>query len=360
MLKLRDNKRKLGWFGILYGKPGTGKTSLFAYTKGILYCGNEKNNDFKDIASLNPVSNWIDFSQQLNDILQDGMKGYHTLVIDNMSDLEAMYIKYFCKDKNLTTYGGGYGAGYVQIEKKMRAILDGCFKPLQELGKNIILICHAKEKSMSDLELEIEFDQYVPFLEAKTLRPFEAHANWIFHLHRPYNPKSKVSPRVLITEYNLAHLAKKKSDINLPNKAVIENIKVAWNKILTMSGLGSDKPAEPAPKSKPAEPVAKPKPVVKPKPTPAPAKPEPVAKPKPAPAPAKPEPVAKPAPKPKPAPAPKSKSEPETANMVSNELKELYDKCIKQMELPELDELLKRYNGNEENLIKNIKEFLNM
>lgn len=245
-IKLRD-KVTAGWFGVLYGRPGVGKTSMFAYTDRYLFCGNEQNKGF-GIKSLTPAKSYREFQTQCLSILKDDLKDYDTVVVDNFTDLEQMLIHSFAGSQNLATWKGGYGVGYKELEKLVRLLLDGFVKPLQARGKNVIFIAHATVREATDYEQDIVYEQYMPFLEKVGLKPLEAHADWIFHLHRQARhidkdgnvDKTKQPNRVLLTEYTLGSLAKKKNWINLKDKVLVGDPKTFWNKILHHSGLGME------------------------------------------------------------------------------------------------------------------------
>lgn len=372
MITLRQNTSPVGWFGILYGKPGVGKTSLFANSKGCLFVGNEENpeSQFPRIASMEQAHDWADFYAQLRAVLNDKMEGYHTLVIDNFSDLEGMLCKSLFGEKNIATWKGGYGAGYNELEKCVRYMTTNIFIPLQKINKNVVMITHATEREVPDEESQEQYHQNVPFLEKKTLRPLQAHANWIFYLHRPWSKdKKELSKRELITDLTPGTLAKKKANIKLPYRAVINDINTAWSNIMLKSGLGESllkgkitsqtQSASDVPKATP-----KPAAETVPPPEPPPAAPPAEAKAQEPPKddiqvikfPAPPEPP--PQQPPPAAPLKKEAAEAQPA-AISKELQAAYDQVKLQMpSLVDLNDLLKRHKGNADKLLKHLKKYL--
>ena len=241
ILKYRTTKTvyERGFFGLIFGRPGVGKTSLFSDNEKHFFMGNELNSEFS-LNGFNPVETWSDFLSQCDKIKKDISQikqSFNLIVIDNFSDLEGMLVKDFCgRNTNLSSYGGGYGAGYNELEKRTRVLIEDFIKPVQKENLGVVFICHAKEKVMQDHITTVEYTTYRPALEDKTLKPLEAHANFIFHIHTPIDFKSKSSGvvnRVIFTTSKAGSFAKKKSSINLPDDIEFkkDKIKETWNAI---------------------------------------------------------------------------------------------------------------------------------
>ena len=247
-IQLRKGKRDKKFFGIVYGAPGVGKTTLLANRKGNFFLGNEINAEF-DIVGLEHSNTYEDFVNKLCASPQLALNnGCDTIVVDNISDIERFCQQGFLKDKNLATFGGGYGAGYRELEKRM-VHLTNLFKGIQDKGLNVILIGHAVEKPTQDPTTGFEGITFRPQVEAKTLHVLSAHADFIFHLHRARTGGKdglNKPTRFLYTQYYEEVYAKKKSFIHLEDLIVIkDNNSNSWENIhnTIVKGLaGASKP----------------------------------------------------------------------------------------------------------------------
>ncbi len=234
MVNMRSQKKQnIPFFGIIYGRPGVGKTSLLAKSNSF-FIGNEINKEF-DFKGFEPYKNYKQFLEQL-EALRDMDIKEDTIVIDNMTDTESFMINDFVGEStNLSTGGGGYGAGYNECEKRINKILKSYVKYLQyEKGKNVVFICHASEVTEMDNLTGIERRYYKPSLEKKTIKCLENHADFVFHLHRPVLSKkngSSPSPRVLYTTFSSGCYAKKKSYIDLPDELIVDKDGKTWERI---------------------------------------------------------------------------------------------------------------------------------
>ena len=70
-MRSSDNPNEdYGFFGIIFGRPGVGKTSLLANRdRKAFFIGNELNREFYDekiMVGFNPCNNWEEFMGQLD------------------------------------------------------------------------------------------------------------------------------------------------------------------------------------------------------------------------------------------------------------------------------------------------------
>ena len=226
-----------GFFGLIYGRPGVGKTSLLAKNKRHFFMGNELNSEFQ-LNGFEPVESWNEFLAQCEKLksgLQEIKKKFDIVVVDNFSDIEGMMKRDFLgATGNLSTWNKGWGAGTNECEKKTRALLDDFVRPLNKEGLGVIFICHSKNNPKEDHITSIQYTEYAPELEFKTLKPLEAYAKFIFHIHTPIDLKAKGGGslnRVLFTASKAGSSAKKKVSIDLPDEVELnkDKIKETWD-----------------------------------------------------------------------------------------------------------------------------------
>lgn len=237
MYRNKDTNYQRGAFGLVFGRPGVGKTSFLVHDPKSFFIGNELNKEFKPKGMI-PCKNWAQFKTQLSCFLTDYtaktelQEEFDTLVIDNFSDMEELMIKSFIGNANLATWNTGYGAGRDECRKRTKNILDEYIIPLQELNMHVVFICHEKEKEETDYISGVNITKYKPFLEDKTLKPLESHADFIFHL-KSGNVKIKGKQKIMLyTDSTINSYAKKKSYIKIPDEIDVTNKeKLIWLKI---------------------------------------------------------------------------------------------------------------------------------
>jgi len=226
VLRSVNKKNKdLTFFGVIYGRPGSGKTTLLSNAKDVFFIGNERNREF-NVLGFEPCDTYSKFLEDLKNV-EKHVDKFNTLVVDNFSDVEGLMKKEFTGGANLSTWNKGYGAGANECEARTRSILNSIAELRDKHKKNVIFICHAKVRNEEDLLTGAGTSHYEPDLEKKTLKPIEAYADFVFHLHTPVviSKKNKSSElvRFLFTAYSAGSHAKKKSFIDLPDE-------IQWNK----------------------------------------------------------------------------------------------------------------------------------
>ena len=234
MTQLRKGRQKKAYFGLVYGMPGSGKTSLLSNRPKNFFIGTEPNAEF-DIVGYSPAKTYRELLEQLENIEKDLIDAKcDTVVIDHISDIERLCKEDFCGKQNLASYGNGYGQGYQELEKRMFYFLDHV-KRLQSKGYNVVLVGHADEKNIVDITTGAERLAFRPQLEKKTLNLISAATDFIFHIHKRTSEKDKglsKPTRVLYTSYFESIFAKKRGSMEIPDEITIEeNDTTMWEKI---------------------------------------------------------------------------------------------------------------------------------
>ena len=234
MTQLRKGRQKKAYIGLIYGMPGSGKTSLLSNRKQNFFMGTEPNAEF-DVVGYEPAKTYQEVLEQLQGVEKDlKANNCDTVVIDHISDIERLCKEDFCGKQNLASYGGGYGQGYQELEKRMFYFLE-LIKGLQSKGYNVIMIGHADEKNIVDITTGAERLTFRPQLEKKILNLISANTDFIFNIHKKTSEKDKglTKPsRFLYTSYFEAIFAKKRGNMEVPDEIVIEeNDTTLWEKV---------------------------------------------------------------------------------------------------------------------------------
>ena len=234
MTQLRKGRQKKAYIGLVYGMPGSGKTSLLSNREKNFFLGTEANAEF-DIVGYEPAKTYPEFLEQLKDVEKDlNSNKCDTVIIDHITDVERLCKEDFCGKQNLASYGNGYGQGYQELEKRMFHFME-ILKNLQEKGYNVIMIGHADEKNIIDITTGAERLAFRPQLEKKSLNLISAATDFIFHIHKKTSEKDfglSKPVRALYTSYFESIFAKKRGNMDLPDEIIIkENDTTLWEKV---------------------------------------------------------------------------------------------------------------------------------
>ena len=162
---IEKSRRHRPYFGLLYGSPGVGKTTLASSIPGAIIIDLEHGADGMDCdritiddagspqATIAKIKRSIAFAVEQN---------YSTIVLDSLTSLAALFEKQFLIENQKTTLDtGNFGQDYQAINDMIKAFLGGqtartgTLPFLASKGCNLILIGHEKEKidSVGDSKL---------------------------------------------------------------------------------------------------------------------------------------------------------------------------------------------------------------
>ncbi len=149
----------------IYGKPGIGKSTLASMFPSPLFLLTEEVG-LTGIDSLPVVSTFDEMWSNIIALLKEPSLPYKTIVIDSISKLDALLVKYILDKEPPTKNGkaptlnsacGGYGAGTLQAQSMYRALKVNLDK-FQELGIAVVFVSHyvsAKVRSPESEDYDI-------------------------------------------------------------------------------------------------------------------------------------------------------------------------------------------------------------
>lgn len=146
---------------LVYGKPGVGKTSLAGqFPNAILFDLEGGSKYVKTKWKARDLKDYDDFLTKLKKI--ESSKEIETVIIDSMDWLEeeiktSIMKKY--KSDNLATAGGGFGAGYQEVQKLQVAVKD-VLKNINKT-KHLVLIAHDQIKPFNDPKTDVPYDRHI-------------------------------------------------------------------------------------------------------------------------------------------------------------------------------------------------------
>lgn len=145
--RVRKGKRKLPPRVLVYGFDGIGKTSFAAGAPRPFFIDANKGSSKFDVEAVEPNS-WDDARSWI-DAVADGTVKCDTLVLDSLTDLEAMsHAKLFPQD-TVTGYKGGYGKGDDVVSSEWRLVLAQ-LERVWLSGKAIVVVAHARVRKFED------------------------------------------------------------------------------------------------------------------------------------------------------------------------------------------------------------------
>lgn len=154
---------------VLYGKPGTGKTTLAGtFPKPALLIDiSEKGSDsVRDVKGLDVirVTDW-DELELLYWYLRDNPKGYKSVILDTMSYAQTLAIKKVLEDKGKAVEDGKIGGWGVMAKKdwgEVSAKLNPFVTNMRDLPLNMVFIAHDRIFNAGDDEDEATDDRIDP------------------------------------------------------------------------------------------------------------------------------------------------------------------------------------------------------
>jgi hypothetical protein len=151
--RVRRGKKKLPPRVLVYGFDGIGKTSFAAGAPGAFIIDANKGSHELDVEAVD-VSSWDDARSWIDAVIDGTVKLKNgerpkTLVLDSITDLEAMsHAKLFPND-TVTGYKGGYGKGDDVVVAEWRIVLAQLERAWQS-GIGIVMVAHARVRKFED------------------------------------------------------------------------------------------------------------------------------------------------------------------------------------------------------------------
>lgn len=137
-----------GYITYIYGKNGTGKTTMGAQFPKPLILAFERGYNALPGVYAQDVNSWSEMKQILRQLDDPDVKGmFQTVVIDTVDIASAACEKYLCNQLGIENIGdGGYKVnGWVKVKREW----ERTFTDLAKKGYAVLFISHAKIKSFT-------------------------------------------------------------------------------------------------------------------------------------------------------------------------------------------------------------------
>lgn len=159
--QITTGPKKRPHFISLYGVGGVGKSTFGAAAPNPVFLGTDDGIATLNVASFPIPKTWQEVKAAIGDLLVEP-HDFKTLVIDTINGLEPLLSAHVCKEArvgSIEDVDGGFGKGYVRMEEEWVEF----FKSLKRLREkmNVILLGHAKVKTIEDPYENERFDRYL-------------------------------------------------------------------------------------------------------------------------------------------------------------------------------------------------------
>jgi phage nucleotide-binding protein len=166
-LGLQEVSEKSGYFMLLFGKAGVGKSSLASKLgKKVLFLDCEGTASLIEGIYRIPVTEYKEVVKYKRDFLTSD---YDTLVIDGLRSFEVMVENHVCEVMGRTEYSPQQ-AKYGDIYTKKRLILGKFIESTIGRGKKIIIIAHVDEVEKVDTATDESFLMNEVYIKDKELK----------------------------------------------------------------------------------------------------------------------------------------------------------------------------------------------
>ena len=146
--KIRKGKRKLKERTLIYGPDGIGKTTFAAAAPNSFIIDANKGSHNLDVQGAVDVSNWDEMMGWIVAVA-NGQVPCDNVVLDAVSDLEAMNHTKLFPGTTITEYKGGYGKGDEVVLPTWRELIMQLEK-IYFSGKGIIIVGHSRVRRYED------------------------------------------------------------------------------------------------------------------------------------------------------------------------------------------------------------------
>lgn len=223
-------KGTLGKHFLIYGAPGTRKTTVASNFPKPLFLATEIGYQFIEGVMAQPIDSWYTFKQAIRELKKEEVKAtYDTIIIDTLNLLSEQCAQYICEKNSVAAIGDlPFGKGWTEYRKEMTST----FNLLAQMGYGVVFISHAKEVTDDDGKLE----SVGPGLDNTTFNIINAMADMILYVGKGKD----INDRETVFGYsNTPASIKTKSRVrNFPSKIEFDYATLEKSLISAISELG--------------------------------------------------------------------------------------------------------------------------
>lgn len=170
----------------IYGAPGVGKSTLASQFPDPLFLLTE-NTGLTHVKQLPVSRSFQEFWSNLNALLKEETLPFKTLVIDSITKVDALVVRYILevldpKAKSINSALGGYGSGFNKAQEMHRGIRQ-LMQSFIERGIAVVFIGHTDIRKFKSPD-EDEYDVYTITMNSdKSREPYINDVDGVFFCH---------------------------------------------------------------------------------------------------------------------------------------------------------------------------------
>lgn len=177
---------------LLYGMPGSGKSSLAAKLDKPLFIDIEGGINFLDVPRTKRITSLAEFYSVLEEIGKNRnttYKDYNTIVIDSVDWLVRLMIEKAAGitmanwEATLNKANGGYGNGKQALVNLVRSQLLPYVSRLNQTNMGICFIAHADQKMILDSDGD-KTETIAPKIDVDTMNVFVEWVDFVYYLKK--------------------------------------------------------------------------------------------------------------------------------------------------------------------------------
>ena len=215
--------------GILYGKPGIGKTTFAACTPSPIFLQTEDglvNPALSWVPTFGVVSSYDDFMQAIGVVgMNASTEGWSTLVIDSIDRLAPLITDFVCQQNGWTKLEDGkFGQGKIAYVEEWRKFMTVLIELRNQCGVGVLMLAHHKAVRLTPPDAE-PYTQYSLTLPEDVSRILIGDSDFVFFATHPITTSSTnvgfkktftrgtIDKARVYTQERGSHLAKNRFDM---------------------------------------------------------------------------------------------------------------------------------------------------
>lgn len=178
----------LGKKVLVYGQPGTWKTTFASSFSKPLFAATEIGYTFIPGIKAVDISSWYMFTDLVEQLKKPEVRAeYDTIVIDTVKLLADMCIKYICNKNSVSALSDiPWGGGWNQYKDA----LSSTFNLIAQLGYGIVFISHSKDKTDEDSEQLVASS---PNTDRQTSDIMYSLSDFVFYVRKEESEDGKIA-----------------------------------------------------------------------------------------------------------------------------------------------------------------------
>lgn len=232
---------------LIYGQPGTGKSTFAAGFPNPIFLGTEDGTSHLDVARFPEMKSFDHVRKAFKELLTEKHE-YETLAIDSIDWLEPLLNQAVCAldgSDSIDKAQGGYGKGHMMAVKFWRDIISDLMQLREQRKMNLVLVGHSEIKAFNDPTLAQPYDRIQLKINPKSAALLTEWVDFVgFATYETFLKTNKDDKktralgegvRVLHTEYRAGFVAKNR--LGLP-----PTLPLSFEAFATAAATGSPDP----------------------------------------------------------------------------------------------------------------------